>query len=83
MTTNTNTAKDNVMNAHTAHKVSRAGSTPVYEYRGTMIKNISRPGFRAWAIFSGSTHTRYSNNLTGAKSFVDALIEHGVITEGN
>lgn len=71
------------MNTYTAHKISRAGSTPVYEYRGITIKNISRPGLRAWAIYSASTHTRYADTLNGAKNFVDALIYNGIITEGN
>lgn len=71
------------MNTYTAHKVSRAGSTPVYEYRGTVIKNISNGSFKAWRISSTDIHPRYANSLTGAKSFVDALIDHNIITEGN
>ena len=61
----------------TATRVSRPGSTPVYEYRGVRIVNSSGTRWgRGWIyVTSGETH--FATTLESAKSFIDLHEEEG------
>ena len=65
------------MNTYTAKKVSKPGSTPVYEYRDHRIVNSagSRWG-RGWVYVTGS-ETHFSTTIESAKFFIDLWIEEG------
>lgn len=62
----------------TATRVSRPGSTPVYEYRGVRVVNSSGSSWgRGW-IYELNGVVKYASTLKSAKFFIDLWEEKGL-----
>lgn len=55
----------------TAHKVSKPGSTPVWEYKGIRVVNSAGSRWGKGFIYNINGVTRYSTTLEGAKFHID------------
>ncbi len=65
------------MKTYTAKRVSRSGSTPVYEYREYRVVNSSGTRWgRGW-IYEIEGVTKFAHTLKTAKYFIDLWIEEG------
>ena len=62
---------------HTAHRVSKPGSTPVYEYREHRIVNSAGSKWGKGWIYVTGNETHYSTTLESAKAFIDLWVEEG------